>query len=335
MDSAAGAASNNTFMISGTRRTPGCAGLDRRQLWRQTVTWSRATIVSRACLCGAQVTARAAQHLAPPRLGCGNPARASRPRWFWRWRAAMVRSRPSTALPRETKEIAAFAADNALFFPPPSQASRPRPTPSSRWACQRPVPSRRTSKITTRCRRPRATGFCTSRYGTLTRMTPVPASEPKADPMLMVRYRLEPSAELLENNQWRWSEGTVADVEGYDLLRPYHQLSVDMRPCADCAPVLALQARRITAKCRASRASEDPPRGHPHVIGIYNDRHWVHNRFNYKVVATCVPANAPPVSSTGRGSRRVTAPRHGICINATDGARQLRRVQDQRRVLVL
>ena len=48
----------------------------------------------------------------------------------------------------------------------------------------------------------------------------------------MVRYRLEPSAQLLENNQWRWIEGTVADAEGYDLLRPYHQLSVDMRPCA-------------------------------------------------------------------------------------------------------
>ena len=86
------------------------------------------------------------------------------------------------------------------------------------------------------------------------------------------------------------------------------------------APVLALQARRITAgSAPPVDASEDPPRGHPHVIGIYNDRHWVHNRFNYKVVATCVPANAPPCRRP-KGIAAGDRAGNGICINATDDA---------------
>ena len=152
------------------------------------------------------------------------------------------------------------------------------------------------------------------------RMTPVPANEPKADPMLMVRYGDEPVAEYNENNEWLWSEDTVADVEGYNLLRPYHQLSVDMRPCADsCASSCASSSQN---NCQVSCAStcEEPPRGgRPHVIGIYNVRYWVDHTLNYEVVATCVPANTPPCRRP-KGIAAGDCAGHGICINATDDA---------------
>ena len=55
-----------------------------------------------------------------------------------------------------------------------------------------------------------------------------------ADPMLMVRREKTPRASYeRDNNDWRFSEDTYVDLEGYRLIRAYHRVVVDMRSCAD------------------------------------------------------------------------------------------------------
>eukprot|EP00740_Mantoniella_antarctica_P009749 CAMPEP_0181386778 /NCGR_PEP_ID=MMETSP1106-20121128/23335_1 /TAXON_ID=81844 /ORGANISM="Mantoniella antarctica, Strain SL-175" /LENGTH=921 /DNA_ID=CAMNT_0023507049 /DNA_START=232 /DNA_END=2997 /DNA_ORIENTATION=+ len=117
----------------------------------------------------------------------------------------------------------------------------------------------------------------------------------KADQMLLVRYDLDPQAQYTSNNEWRWTPDTLKDIEGYKLLRPYHHVSVDMRPCArKCAAKCAASSDPNCAGLCAGQTCSEPKRDADYKVGIYNVELWMSNRIDYMVVATCLDEGTPP-----------------------------------------
>lgn len=140
----------------------------------------------------------------------------------------------------------------------------------------------------------------------------------KADQMLMVSYDVKPEARYTPENVWVWnSADTKKDIDGYKLLRPYHHVSIDLRPCAV----------RCEAKCEASSSANclgvcvapcvEPDRAETYKIGIYNVELWMANTLTYEVMATCVDADAPPCPRPTRGDM-CTGVANGRCARATD-----------------
>ena len=113
-----------------------------------------------------------------------------------------------------------------------------------------------------------------------------------ADPMLMVRREKTPRASYeRDNNDWRFSEDTYVDLEGYRLIRAYHRVVVDMRSCADaCARACeGSSAPNCQALCKTDCDEPDRDANKPFIVGIKNVRVWVQQTLGFDLLATCVP----------------------------------------------
>ncbi len=122
------------------------------------------------------------------------------------------------------------------------------------------------------------------------------AAEAMADPMLMVRRDDPPWASYEpDNNDWRFSDETYVDLEGYRLIRAYHRVVVDMRSCADaCARACPTGS---SANCQALclvDCEEPDSDDEPFIIGIKNVRVWVDETLTFELLATCVSEDDIP-----------------------------------------
>ena len=113
----------------------------------------------------------------------------------------------------------------------------------------------------------------------------------KADQMLMVGFGDTPSARYTEQEQWEWSENTEKDVDGYKLLRPYHHVSIDLRPCQVRCDVCRTGTCDENS-CRKMCA--EPLTGKNYVVAIYNVERWIKETLNFKVIARCEDETRPP-----------------------------------------
>ena len=113
-----------------------------------------------------------------------------------------------------------------------------------------------------------------------------------ADPMLMVRREYTPRASYeRDNNDWRFSEDTYVDLEGYRLMREYHRVVVDMRSCDDACARACEGSSAPNCQVRCATDCDEPDRddAKPFIVGIKNVRVWVQQTLRFRVLATCVP----------------------------------------------
>ena len=118
------------------------------------------------------------------------------------------------------------------------------------------------------------------------------AAEAMADPMLMVRRDDPPRASYeRDNNDWRFSDETYVDLEGYRLIRAYHRVVVDMRSCAAaCARACrGSSAPNCQQLCLVDCEEPDGDDDEPFIVGIKNVRVWVQETLRFDLLATCVP----------------------------------------------
>ena len=131
--------------------------------------------------------------------------------------------------------------------------------------------------------------------------------------MLMVNYKEDPWARYRPDKKWEWnSPATKKDIDGYKLLRPYHHISVDMRPCDDKCKEKC--AANVFGSCWRECTRDCPPvsRNEPYKIAIYNVEIWMANSLNYQVMATCVDADAAPCPRP-TGDDMCSGALNGVC----------------------
>ena len=128
-----------------------------------------------------------------------------------------------------------------------------------------------------------------------------------ADPMLMVRREYTPRASYeRDNNDWRFSEDTYVDLEGYRLIRAYHRVVVDMRSCDDaCARACGgSSAPNCQALCATDCDEPDRDDAKPFIVGIKNVRVWVQQTLMFDMLATCVPYDINDIPPCRRALNR-------------------------------
>lgn len=120
-------------------------------------------------------------------------------------------------------------------------------------------------------------------------------AEAMADPMLMVRREVAPSASYeRSNNDWRFSEDTYVDLEGYRLIRAYHRVVVDMRSCADACERACDETSAPNCQALCLVDCDEPDASEPFIVGIKNVRVWVQQTLEFKLSLTCVSKDDGP-----------------------------------------
>ena len=111
-----------------------------------------------------------------------------------------------------------------------------------------------------------------------------------------------------DNNDWRFSEDTYVDLEGYRLIRAYHRVVVDMRSCADaCARACeGSSAPNCQALCETDCDEPDRDANKPFIVGFTNGRVWVQQTLGFDLpppvpyVSIRRPASHPRVGALAR-----------------------------------
>ena len=115
----------------------------------------------------------------------------------------------------------------------------------------------------------------------------------EADPMLAIRHGANPTATYNEADaKWTWSDYTTVDTESFQLWRPYHRATIDMRACATrCASACASSSAANCATTCAVGCVEPPP-GNDFRVLLYNVEYYSRNELEFELTARC-SASAP------------------------------------------
>ena len=114
----------------------------------------------------------------------------------------------------------------------------------------------------------------------------------------MVRRKDAPSASYDRTDRdWRFSENTYVDLEGYRLIRAYHRVVVDMRSCADACERACASSSLPNCQplCEVDCDEPDRDADKPFIVGIKNVRLWVPQPLEFRLRTTCVSeVDGPP-----------------------------------------
>ena len=123
----------------------------------------------------------------------------------------------------------------------------------------------------------------------------------EADPMLAIRHGANPTATYNEADaKWTWSDYTTVDTESFQLWRPYHRATIDMRACATrCASACASSSAANCATTCAVGCVEPPP-GNDFRVLLYNVEYYSRNELEFELLQVICHASHQPKEAAPR-----------------------------------